>query len=758
MATVTSAPSSSSKEISFSLTATGGLPLAASQGSPAARSPSPVESAAQRTAPRTAVLAASQDHHALRDVLGDALGAGDVLTDAAARGLGVTASTAKRTASPGTLPTGTLPVLNRSSGEVIKALTNRTAQRGTGTLAASQDQHALRDVLGDALGLDSQPGRRPSQSTMEGARGTQHSRSTGSVKEETIPSFDEVSIRGDGGIFMDQVSPAVRLKVAMAVRLFSRAFSSVVGEFRRHAKVTGVTIVSDDASAERALKELRRLGDRVHGWDTETTEVQLGRRGQTPCHTGKVVCATAYCGDDVDFGNGPMLLIDNSGPAAGLIQRKFRKYFEDSKYQKVFHNYTFDKLMLKREGIEVKGLAADTLVLARIHDTSLASWEGDIRHKKLKKDLSMARGPNFEREQVSVPSRAVHGVAFAGKKLDMKSFSVSNLHTISIPKEEAGKIKSIPKRRMGYDLKSLAFQYVPSGFYLADCFLSLDAYLGKHLLVPIKGPLSSPDDNDMSDQSPELARPIADGDDAAVSDPSDLDIDSADERGDWADGSDGDETDENDETPSVKEESETSGSDDDEECSTAGPAGDGEGDEGPTDSHVPRPLHRPGGALAPSPKLKAFWQKFVVPKHGGSKDPMSEDDSESGSPDNEPAPPNPPPPTPSATSESDQELDECETPESDDIADGMETMGNGGDVSGEEIEGKAVVSEEFFCGEMAKGSIANHAKAGYFQVFLLLMGMVYQRFKSFNMRFIDHDTPIFSLLNSGHDRFSFLFK
>ena len=51
------------------------------------------------------------------EVLGDALGPGDVLTDAATRGLGVTASTAKRTASPGTLPTGTLPVLNQSSGE-----------------------------------------------------------------------------------------------------------------------------------------------------------------------------------------------------------------------------------------------------------------------------------------------------------------------------------------------------------------------------------------------------------------------------------------------------------------------------------------------------------------------------------------------------------------------------------------------------------------------------------------------------------------
>ena len=262
----TSAPSSSSKEISFSLTATGGLPLAASQGSPAARSPSPVESAAQRTAPRTAVLAASQDHHALRDVLGDALGAGDVLTDAAARGLGVTASTAKRTASPGTLPTGTLPVLNRSSGEVIKALTNRTAQRGTGTLAASQDQHALRDVLGDALGLDSQPGRRPSQSTMEGARGTQHSRSTGSVKEETIPSFDEVSIRGDGGIFMDQVSPGWKVSSRRDGQRAQSSSSSGSREGVRQKPPSRheVHVVTEDAASQKGAfraPSLRAAGE-----------------------------------------------------------------------------------------------------------------------------------------------------------------------------------------------------------------------------------------------------------------------------------------------------------------------------------------------------------------------------------------------------------------------------------------------------------------------------------------------------------------
>lgn len=249
------------------------------------------------------------------------------------------------------------------------------------------------------------------------------------------------------------------------LRVLSRCVTSGVGEFRRNAKVPGVTIVSDDATAERALQVLQRLGDRVHGWDTETSEVNLGRRGQTPCHTGQVVCATAYCGDDVDFGDGPMLLIDNMGPAAGLIERKFRSYFEDASYKKVFHNYAFDKLMLKREGIAVEGLAADTLILARLHDTSLASWEGRERASKLMKDISMAEG--FDRSKSSEgkePSRAVKGVAFAGKKIDLKSFSsASNLHTISIPMEHATKIKELPKMRMGYDLKSLAFQYGITG-------------------------------------------------------------------------------------------------------------------------------------------------------------------------------------------------------------------------------------------------------------------------------------------------------
>eukprot|EP00435_Cladocopium_sp_Y103_P062330 s561_g23.t4 len=187
---------SGSKEISFQLTATSQLP-AVDKRSPTSHLQQTEETAAHRTAQRTAVLAASQDQHALRDVLGDALGGGT------AASLGGTARTsAKRTASP-----GSIPVLNQSTSEVTKALAKRTAQRSAGGLAASQDQHALRDVLGDALGLDSGPsGRRPSRlSETEASTATrmQHSQST--VKEATTLTEE---VPGDpGGIFMDQVSP-----------------------------------------------------------------------------------------------------------------------------------------------------------------------------------------------------------------------------------------------------------------------------------------------------------------------------------------------------------------------------------------------------------------------------------------------------------------------------------------------------------------------------------------------------------------------
>lgn len=239
---------SGSKEISFQLTATSQLP-AVDKRSPTSHLQQTEETAAHRTAQRTAVLAASQDQHALRDVLGDALGGGT------AASLGGTARTsAKRTASP-----GSIPVLNQSTSEVTKALAKRTAQRSAGGLAASQDQHALRDVLGDALGLDSGPsGRRPSRlSETEASTATrmQHSQST--VKEATTLTEE---VPGDpGGIFMDQVSPgwkvSSRTSAASAPRKDvprapSSSSSEAKGESttRRPPSRSEVHVVTEDAN------------------------------------------------------------------------------------------------------------------------------------------------------------------------------------------------------------------------------------------------------------------------------------------------------------------------------------------------------------------------------------------------------------------------------------------------------------------------------------------------------------------------------
>ena len=38
--------------------------------------------------------------------------------------------------------------------------------------------------------------------------------------------------------------------------------------------------------------------------------VDINIKGQSPVGNGTVICASVYCGPDVDFGDGPMLWID----------------------------------------------------------------------------------------------------------------------------------------------------------------------------------------------------------------------------------------------------------------------------------------------------------------------------------------------------------------------------------------------------------------------------------------------------------------
>ena len=142
-------------------------------------------------------------------------------------------------------------------------------------------------------------------------------------------------------------------------------------------------------------------------------------------------------------------------PAAGLLKGMFQGYFEDQGFKKIFHNYSFDRHMLKREGIQIRGLQADTLHMARLWDTSRASWEGRSAQEHapsppipLRVSVSGQGERRFSATYRRVQSKlhkeavakqappppqasSVLGVRLGGKKLDGVSWGgTSGLHTM----------------------------------------------------------------------------------------------------------------------------------------------------------------------------------------------------------------------------------------------------------------------------------------------------------------------------------------
>lgn len=218
-------------------------------------------------------------------------------------------------------------------------------------------------------------------------------------------------------------------------------------------------------TAKRALRELKRLQDRPHAWDTEAANVGGIKKDDwnSPVTHGRVLCATCYCGPDADFGNGPRLLIDNDGPANGLLQEAFSPYFQDEKFRKVFHNYSFDRHLMERHGIELKGFLADTLHLARLIDTSLASWEGKVQlgqanhSQRLQAEIAALR-PAASAPSVA-PAKRVRAVTLGGVHLERKSWSAgaSMLHTSIADPTSQGSIRAgaSPGVPGGYGLKAL---------------------------------------------------------------------------------------------------------------------------------------------------------------------------------------------------------------------------------------------------------------------------------------------------------------
>lgn len=114
------------------------------------------------------------------------------------------------------------------------------------------------------------------------------------------------------------------------------------------------------ASIPWLLEVLARTKDVVSG-DTETWKCEVGE--EHPAGRARATCVTLAT---EDF---PNIYVDNWREEEGNILR-LKPWFEDAGKPKVFHNAKFDMHVLLNHGIELRGLAGDTLVMDYMIDTS----------------------------------------------------------------------------------------------------------------------------------------------------------------------------------------------------------------------------------------------------------------------------------------------------------------------------------------------------------------------------------------------------
>jgi len=142
-------------------------------------------------------------------------------------------------------------------------------------------------------------------------------------------------------------------------------------------RVPGITIVRTREEAKIVLQRLFRPDamEVFHACDTEVMQIELKKVG--PVGNGYVTCVSMYAGPDFDYGlgDGPgsTLWIDNLDDAYDVLQ-EFKDWFQDDRFQKVWHNVGFDRHVMWNEGIDVLGFGGDTMHMARLQDTSRAKF------------------------------------------------------------------------------------------------------------------------------------------------------------------------------------------------------------------------------------------------------------------------------------------------------------------------------------------------------------------------------------------------
>lgn len=163
-----------------------------------------------------------------------------------------------------------------------------------------------------------------------------------------------------------------------------------------------ITIVNNAATAKAVLAVLTdpKHKDVIWACDTEVADIDVKTQG--PVGNGFVTCVSIFGGPDIDFGlgegPGTALWIDNmnyddgSDAAVGAVGSQegvahteesklklvsaqgtldlFKEWFEDHRYKKSWHNYSFDRHVMGNMDINCGGFQADTFHMARLWDTS----------------------------------------------------------------------------------------------------------------------------------------------------------------------------------------------------------------------------------------------------------------------------------------------------------------------------------------------------------------------------------------------------
>ena len=137
----------------------------------------------------------------------------------------------------------------------------------------------------------------------------------------------------------------------------------------------------EEAAAAVRLMTTKHHRSRVYACDTEVADIDLAR--QSPVGHGRVICLSVYGGPGLDLSEGragvaqDVLWVDLSGERRGEMLAALGRFFGDEGVRKVWHNYGFDRHVLENEGVAVRGFAGDTLHMARLLDTSRASFALD---------------------------------------------------------------------------------------------------------------------------------------------------------------------------------------------------------------------------------------------------------------------------------------------------------------------------------------------------------------------------------------------